>query len=1625
MSKKTFKSQASSSRAVFGNSAGALVGTIPFGRTPGSALSFVYEPPDLTSISDPSVGVSFKNLQKKDSTTKAKALEELLAYVISLQENKDGLEDTFLEAWTKLFPRTAIDNSRRVRQLSYTLQGKIAILCGKRFIKYLPGTVGAWLAGAHDGDKSVARSAQEAFTQTFATEEKRRGVWKAFHTPILEYCIATISKETPQTLSDERTSSPDDAEAKYSRAVGGALLTIVEALRALPLEDLSKHSDSYSECLQSEAVWNLASSKDVFLRKSVFHLLISAIEISKNLIDVQVVGNAMLKALDADQIGSAGDLVKSLTRLTKEVPEVWTSLYRGSSKKPPNKRLSHFLRKGSQGGTSGFWQALRDLLLLIPQEVIQPSQVSENVEGSSGKPISSILDSLREGITRKNEIRTQQTEAWRAYLQIADRIMNNIPEAPMRQQIVDQSVMPLLHHYIIPNQESTVWGTSWQEQAVIATEAALLSLKSSEVSISSELESISKSLIEDMQTSLPEQSKDFTKSQDAIITKFGRYYSLIKNLYSTDNITIRSLLSSTLSSEIEAAINLLVNRNGKPYSAATILEIIIDKLPRFAIQDSKVDTRLKVFINKNLADLMGSPSSPSLIKFLRAYNSDGEFDDSLNIAIKRLAAVPQSYTRTNCLRILASSKWPKDPESATSLTTAILRDLEDALKGISNKWILPIAALENRQAPNEVDDQILSRMMGGLSVSKETGPALQGFNDILNHDNNQALRSFVSSPDGSTLLSKLLILSHHEDENLQRQSSKIKDSVEALLSQGSNSSQTNTTFQIVKNLITSTNDDALHVEGLVSQAESSLKNLGSEKPQPAALDLFPEPVQWTKILEPFLLNEPIDQSLAILNPLGGALHFVSATKTSGTVKPSFYDSDGRSAPLRVAIFIVKLASKMDILQNAPDERLAEFFSAIAVFSQLAGDNLSLLPTKPVYDPTSGVNETEFVDSITEIQNFSARWFKEAAEKNAAWLPLALQELSDRSEGTASLAYYHARAYAANLLELKEIQKIPSSESDRITNSLSRSRKSPHIFSDFVALTSAPQSSDLLRLFNELVSDLTSWKSSDGKPEWHQLITLNILLQTGEIELEDIPRQRLVFLVKSLVDVLGGTSDQPLKSELLKAIAVVIPILGDIYEDFWESIIEDIIFNIANEHSELPTLHASLRLCTVLRRMAKDDSNEDLQESWNKLQPKIANSLLRLLQMNADMSDTHNQPLKIIHELLSRQVSVFADSMKLETDDMYPVMASESTILQRAAFKILEKSIPASQEQVSLDAALSKDFIPELPEELLSLMLEAPRTDDILGLRSEPELPSHTARYLLSWKLIFAHWENASYKVQAAYVSSLKEGDCVPDLLSFAFSILLGQQGTKDKNGVDPSRFPSVETYNVDNAEDPWIETQWLLIHLYYLLLKHAPHLAKDWHTNSCPRAIKSKVETWTEKYFSPLIVAAELETVSQWTPPASDELNASNLEIKVSPKAREVTASLPIDETSVSIRIHLPTAYPLAPIAIATSNRVGVDEKKWTAFLNVSRIMMNFSSTSQGLGAVIDGISAWRNNVQAVLRGQTECAICYSVVSEDRKVPDKRCATCRNLFHGVCLYKWFQRSAASSCPLCRNAFNYA
>ena len=146
------------------------------------------------------------------------------------------------------------------------------------------------------------------------------------------------------------------------------------------------------------------------------------------------------------------------------------------------------------------------------------------------------------------------------------------------------------------------------------------------------------------------------------------------------------------------------------------------------------------------------------------------------------------------------------------------------------------------------------------------------------------------------------------------------------------------------------------------------------------------------------------------------------------------------------------------------------------------------------------------------------------------------------------------------------------------------------------------------------------------------------------------------------------------------------------------------------------------------------------------------------------------------------------------------------------------------------------------------------------------------------------------------------------------------------------------------------------------------------------------------------------------------------LNIKVNVAASEVSAGYAIagddDEHPLSMVVKLPPSFPLRQAEVRSGTvRTTFEERRWKGWLRSAQGVIAFGNDS-----IVDGLIAWRRNVVGALSGRGECTICYSLVGEDGKLPKRRCNTCRNSFHLMCLTKWFASSGKRECPLCRSGF---
>ena len=128
----------------------------------------------------------------------------------------------------------------------------------------------------------------------------------------------------------------------------------------------------------------------------------------------------------------------------------------------------------------------------------------------------------------------------------------------------------------------------------------------------------------------------------------------------------------------------------------------------------------------------------------------------------------------------------------------------------------------------------------------------------------------------------------------------------------------------------------------------------------------------------------------------------------------------------------------------------------------------------------------------------------------------------------------------------------------------------------------------------------------------RLCLLNCIFSIAQDYVNDIPQQRLVFLVQRLVRQLeiSVPASTLAGGQILVVLSFVLPAVKEIYGPFWSAIIDEILK--IDAQIDLYVLHASLRLLSTLRKSYMLESNDDLLDAWNEKKKVVAEWLVGLL-----------------------------------------------------------------------------------------------------------------------------------------------------------------------------------------------------------------------------------------------------------------------------------------------------------------------------------------------------------------------------------------------------------------------------
>ena len=1016
MSKKYSKAQASSGKIVAARSGLGL--GFGSGLSSSSLLSYAAEPPDLALISDANLVVVFKNLAKKDGTTKTKALEELQGYIQSPERNQGGVEDAVLQAWVKYYPRLSIDSDRRVRQYSHILQGRLSVACGKRTAHYLPDVAGPWLAGLYDNDRATSRGAQEALKLVFPTSEKLHSLRRIYHESIVQYCRDAILNETIHTLSDERSISPDDAETKYTRVISSRIMLISSLLADMDPVEISKHQHAYDELLDSKRFWDFSHHKDPSIRRSMYRLLKVCLDKSPNTLskDFETISACFVhKSLGIEQIGSSTDFLESLLMLTTNYPTVWTDHYR--SKKPALDRLRHFLSRGSQAGTTQFWRLLAQLLQEIPI-------IPQEFQSTAG-----ILRALHSGVTSKDEPRPNLEAAWTTYLDTVQYRSQSLPtEAQI--DILKEFVLPVVEQYIKPNPSNVQWILPSTSQSATLLRKAIRLL--GEV-LQDAWSNISASLIADMKASSPEQSRAFESSQEAIAVEGERWASI--QAMAIEESPDTSQFLQVASQVFEEAMSLLQSRNGKPHAAASVIESALKHGASFLEHNEMISNRLSSFLLQDMPALIsgGTPSSAKLVRLLMLCKAIEGFHSAWSKTLRDLIngnSVDDENLQKKLDEVLGymlcSPEAPQqdlaqDLELQNFLVRRFTGSIVNEQFSADDSLIQQILRHKCAVLSSESMEKILLDITESLSNPGQALGAIRGLR-ALQDSNREALSKFVETSAGSTLASNVLLLSESSDEEIAVEAANLCASLMTVRTSGSQS----LVFNIISKGLDEASPGSVSVENLIDLAQKLWEETEKDRTHAAKM-LIPNALAMRNALAPLLSTGP-QYDLSITSPLSGAVYLIDTTQPTRRVQE--WDASGLSIFLRVAFYTCQLLSKTNVFDYLDQNHRIDVLQFLELAVQLVNEEVTLGAVRGLFASDA---EAEVLEFLPEVHSLVHRWLEASTEwwqsspqqSESSLVAGTMKNLFDSAANSYSAAYYYALAYSALLRELVELHGRPA------------------------------------------------------------------------------------------------------------------------------------------------------------------------------------------------------------------------------------------------------------------------------------------------------------------------------------------------------------------------------------------------------------------------------------------------------------------------------------------------------------------------------------------------------------------------------------------------------------------------
>ncbi|XP_033741541.1 E3 ubiquitin-protein ligase listerin-like [Pecten maximus] len=1665
---------------------------------------------DVDSSLDADFRLVLRKLTKKDSITKVKALQEFS----SLCQEKDVEElKAVLPFWPRMFNRAALDVDHRVRETTQHAMTALVVKARKHLAPHLRSLMGAWLLCQCDTYPTVSAAATQAFQSAFPPA-KQTDVLVYCRTEITQFLTDQLLNQTASTLSDPKTTDPDDMQNKYLRVMTSSLYALRKLLTSLPVNQIEALTDSLDILLKDSKFWKHGKSPTASIKAAFYSFLASICQIQPELSALysSKMATLVLHNVDEKDPVICAPVWEAVLSLINYLPDCWKSVN-------VEKAFWPKLRLALENGFFG------NMALIGPNMLPFLSKVPADILGADKNFYTQFFSYMTSGLG-KATVQSSPSESAamvKAYIECCQYVSMTVDDKQIPRSIIIEQVLPVVL-------------TSLLDSSSTLHRSPLYSLMGSAFS---SLEVSAGAVMDEFWTELGNGILERLVSVDIEDSKFVErcihlvrclVYPKIGNKNKTEKVKFSfGIEQDQIATEGERTL--------LSTGAAHLVQRITLKAFRMARETHTVHC-LHLFTS--LVELDPSQNTiQKVIEECEGHVADQQSHSSyfvFSVCIPWLQEVMSSETADprQLLSVICTFMPLLESDSITKLLQQLCQ-MELSFGAFHHllEKMMPLQAQFSSvntwlQGPTfhskvvTITTEVCERSMTmEMADNCEIQKGWSVISLVLGQQANCILNSDLIQEILQTVHRSLLVLKNSRDTH--KADIAIKFVAKA----------THSFFLNSKSCLSLPSATDL----LLALFSVSLDN---------NWDVTGETVQECKVVWTEGLATIVRQTGGLLHDqsvLKKAVSMVKARLTKVTCIPQF---DTLEDQVQLLLSVVKdnlpecekgdnpvLTSVMRVLfTRVQPDTTREVMEHVLVSGDYAfGDTSFGEGTDVVASPYQTLHNTRLLSltrHITMDTKTQTLGLESLDEETLSDLELdvlldslygeqILRVLIDIGHKGPDLEMFAAAVRRLESALPKLVQQcIQSDRSILVNKAMSRCETGPWLW----GMT-------LHHLLN-LLSEDTKFTLELGNllDRCAELDTghVHLLESVGEhltradsMTLCEILVARLIScpledarlisggfgtlaavtsvlpaviqeenFVPSCLDLVHGTLGQLMSwkeeddtfllfgsdlgeaapglvlvnAEVAKFLTLVVKYfykhLTDREWDFIMCSMVSMVQSIDESKSGLlrscATQRYTVGVCRLLHQVAlslqtvEDTYPPNLITEWQEFFSESAYSTMlplfvRIIGEEKTTGSTYQVLLRamgsclalcpkqqiLTHHLppllVAGEASPLPDSLQTLMNHLCPLLTHKDRAIQITAFHLLTRVMP-ELPQHDKDGKVTEDDSEDTnrspPAALMKvlsncnvameILLGEEKVDANVELVPYTDEYQYTLAYLLTWKLLLSLFTCCPAELRQEYAGHFKDTGLIRQLMRYLFCLMPEKIPVVSEDGQSGRVFEVTPALRVTD-EPSVLEVQHMSSWVYQDTLQTMPAIARQWWLDQ-DRKTAAYVDRFTSKNVSQLLCTAEIRSISN-----SDQ-KLDYITIRTRPTTREVIVTYALEEVSTEMVISLPQNYPMGNIEVHSEKRVGVSAAQWEKWLLQLKIFLQYQN-----GSLFDGLRIWKRNVDKRFEGVDDCMICFSVLhGTNYQLPRLQCKTCKKKFHSACLYKWFQTSHNSTCPLCRNLF---